>query len=122
MLAFIATLMIFGLFISNGMSFSITRGSAGARVSSIARSRALNLNMGIKLVVSEEEPVENALRRFKKAVNQSGHLMDLRFKEHWETAADKKKRKAEKARLLNRIERTNDKYERKADGASEYNS
>lgn len=61
-------------------------------------------------------------RRFKKAVNQSGHLMDLRFKEHWETAADKKKRKAEKARLLNRIERTNDKYERKADGASEYNS
>jgi hypothetical protein len=48
--------------------------------------------------------------------------MDLRFKENWETAADKKKRKAEKARLLNRIERTNDKYERKADGASEYNS
>ena len=48
--------------------------------------------------------------------------MDLRFKEYWETAADKKKRKAEKARLLNRIERTNDKYERKADCASEYNS
>jgi hypothetical protein len=48
--------------------------------------------------------------------------MDLRFKEQWETAADKRKRKAEKARLLNRIERTNDKYERKAGGASEYNS
>ena len=107
----------------------------------------IDLNMGIKLVISEEEPVENALRRcnaavheiycptvlnnpfyflmnrrFKRATNQSGHLMDLRFKEYWETAADKKKRKAEKARLLNRIERTNDKYERKADGASEYNS
>jgi hypothetical protein len=51
-----------------------------------------------------------------------GHLMDLRFKEHWETAADKKKRKAERARQLNRIERTNDRYERRNDNASEYNS
>lgn len=40
----------------------------------------------------------------------------------WETAADKKKRKTESARMLNRIERTNDRYEKKADGASEYNS
>ena len=48
--------------------------------------------------------------------------MDLRFKEQWETAADKVKRKAERARMLNKIERTNDKYERRADGVSEYNS
>lgn len=48
--------------------------------------------------------------------------MDLRFKENWETAADKKKRKAERARQLNRIERTNDKYERRNDNASEYNT
>jgi hypothetical protein len=48
--------------------------------------------------------------------------MDLRFKEQWETAADKRKRKHERARQLNRIERTNDKYERRADGASEYNT
>ena len=48
--------------------------------------------------------------------------MDLRFKEHWETAADKKKRKAERARQLSRIERTNDRYERRNDGVSEYNT
>jgi small subunit ribosomal protein S21 len=78
--------------------------------------------MGLKLVFNEEEPIENALKRFKRGINQSGHLMDLRNKEQWETAADKRKRKMEKARLLNRIERTNDKYEKKADGVSEYNS
>ena len=76
----------------------------------------------VKLVCSEDEPIENALRRFKRAVNQSGHLMELRHKELWETAADKRKRKAMRARQLNRIERTNDRYERRADGLSEYNS
>ena len=78
---------------------------------------------GVKLIVTEqEEPIENTLRRFKRAVNQSGHLMDLRFKEQWETAADKVKRKAERARMLNKIERTNDKYDRQKEGVSEYNS
>lgn len=79
--------------------------------------------MGIKVICNDDqEPVENILKRFKRACNQSGHLMDLRFKEQWETAAERKKRKAVKARLLNRIERTNDKYEKRAYGASEYNS
>ena len=76
----------------------------------------------VKVLVTDDEPIENALRRFKKNVNQSGHLMDLKFKEHWETAADKKKRKAERARQLSRIERTNDRYERRNDGVSEYNT
>lgn len=48
--------------------------------------------------------------------------MDLRYKEQWETAAERKKRKHERARLLNRIERTNDMYERKYEGVSEYRS
>ena len=48
--------------------------------------------------------------------------MDLRFKEQWETAAEKRKRKAVKARLMDKIERTNDKYEKRASGVSEYNS
>ena len=81
------------------------------------------LNMGLKVIVNDDqEPVENIIKKFKKASNQSGHLMDLRFKEQWETAAEKKKRKATKARLLNRIERTNDKYEKRAFGVGEYNS
>ena len=81
------------------------------------------LLQAVKLVVTDDtEPVENLLKRFKRAVNQSGHLMELRHRELWETAADKRKRKAERARQLNRIERTNDRYERKGDGGSEYNS
>lgn len=74
------------------------------------------------MITDDQEALENVLKRFKRAVNQSGHLMELRHKELWETAADKRKRKAERARQLNRIERTNDKYERNRDGTSEYNS
>jgi len=77
----------------------------------------------VKLTITDEtEPMENVLKRFKRAVNQSGHLMELRHRELWETAADKRKRKAERARQLTRIERTNDRFERRSDGASEYNS
>jgi small subunit ribosomal protein S21 len=76
----------------------------------------------IKISVDEEEPIENTLKRFKRNVNQSGHLMELRFKEHWETVAEKKKRKSMRNRQLNKIERTNDRYERRAEGGSEYNS
>ena len=76
---------------------------------------------GIKLEVQDEnEPIENTIKRFKRAVNQSGHLMEMRHRELWETAADKRKRKQERARQLQRIERTNDRYERQ--GQSEYNS
>jgi len=76
----------------------------------------------IKIAVTEEEPIENSLRRFKKAVNQSGHLMELRFKEEWENAHDKRKRKRERAAILNKMERTNMKFEDRAQGISEYNS
>lgn len=68
----------------------------------------------------EGEPIENTIKRFKRAVNQSGHLMEMRHRELWETAADKRKRKLTRARQLNRIERTNDRYENM--GSSEYNS
>jgi small subunit ribosomal protein S21 len=79
---------------------------------------ALNV---IKLEVQDDsEPIENVIKRFKRSVNQSGHLMEMRHRELWETAADKRKRKATRARQLQRIERTNDRYERI--GNSEYNS
>mmetsp|Transcript_24687 Transcript_24687/g.24912 ORF Transcript_24687/g.24912 Transcript_24687/m.24912 type:complete len:113 (-) Transcript_24687:77-415(-) len=77
---------------------------------------------GVKIVPGEDEAIENVLRRFKRGVSQSGHLAELRFKEQWENAHDKKKRKTERARMLNRIERTNDRYERRNFGEGEYNS
>lgn len=78
--------------------------------------------MAVKVTCSGEEPIEDVVKRFKRACNQSGHLMEMRFKEQWETAAEKKKRKAIRSRLLNRIERTNDRYEKRSFGVSEYNS
>jgi small subunit ribosomal protein S21 len=78
--------------------------------------------MSVKLEYNEDEPIENSIRRFKRSVNQSGHLMTMRFREQWETKAEEAKRKKEKANLMKRIERTNDKYEAKAQGKSEYNS
>lgn len=109
------------LLVSASALVSHTRWVGRVGVQAVAPSTTLL--QAVKLVVTDDtEPVENLLKRFKRAVNQSGHLMELRHRELWETAADKRKRKAERARQLNRIERTNDRYERKGDGGSEYNS
>lgn len=102
---------------------------AAALVASAAAYKSLSTQIisktalnSVKMILTVEEPIENSLRRFKRSVNQSGHLMELRHRELWETAADKRKRKAERARQLNRIERTNDRYERRSDGSPEYSS
>lgn len=63
------------------------------------------LNVSVKVAITDEEPIENTLKRFKRLVNQSGHLMELRFKEQWETSADRRKRKSQRAKQLDRIEK-----------------
>jgi len=74
----------------------------------------------VKIMVPESEPIENVLRRFKRSVNQSGHLMDLRFREFHESSYDKRKRKGDRAKVLDKMERKNDRFERSYE--SEYNS
>ena len=69
----------------------------------IAPSTALNVD--IKVSVGEGEPIESALRRFKREVNKSGHLMDLRHKRYFENSQDRKKRKIVQARFRVRMER-----------------
>ena len=62
---------------------------------------------GIKLEIQDDnEPIENTIKRFKRAVNQSGHLMEMRHRELWETAADKRKRKATRAQAAGRPSRS----------------
>ena len=63
------------------------------------------LNVNIKVSVGEGEPIESALRRFKREVNKSGHLMDLRHKRYFENSQDRKKRKIVQARFRVRMER-----------------
>ena len=43
--------------------------------------RSTTLLNAVKLTITDEtEPIENVLKRFNRAVNQSGHLMELRQK------------------------------------------
>ena len=49
--------------------------------------------------------IDSALRRFKREVNKSGHLIELRHKRFHESSQEKVKRKAAQARLRKRFER-----------------
>mmetsp|Transcript_16690 Transcript_16690/g.36075 ORF Transcript_16690/g.36075 Transcript_16690/m.36075 type:complete len:110 (-) Transcript_16690:387-716(-) len=78
---------------------------ASAPLTRTATKTALPVN--IKVDVGEGEPIESALRRFKREVNKSGHLMDLRYKRYFENSQDRKKRKIVQKRFRVRMERMN---------------
>lgn len=59
----------------------------------------------MKVAVGEGEPIESALRRFKREVNKSGHLMELRHRRYFENSQEEKKRKIVQARNRKRMER-----------------
>lgn len=61
--------------------------------------------MNIKVNVGDGEPIESALRRFKREVNKSGHLMELRHRKHFENSQDKIKRKKKEAGMRRKFER-----------------
>ena len=63
------------------------------------------LSVNIKVEVGEGEPIESALRRFKREVNKSGHLMELRHRRYFENSQERKKRKIVQARFVKRMER-----------------
>jgi small subunit ribosomal protein S21 len=48
--------------------------------------------------VKENEPLESAIRRFKKQCEKSGILSELRKREHYEKPSVKRKKKALAAR------------------------
>mmetsp|Transcript_16197 Transcript_16197/g.26992 ORF Transcript_16197/g.26992 Transcript_16197/m.26992 type:complete len:115 (-) Transcript_16197:139-483(-) len=66
-----------------------------------------SLAVSVKIDVGEGESIEQALRRFKREVNKSGHLMELRHRRHFENSQEKKKRKIKEARMRIRFERMN---------------
>ena len=71
-----------------------------------AQSRAATeLNVKIKVTVGDGEPIDSALRRFKREVNKSGHLMELRHRKHFENKQEKAKRKIKEGRLRRKFER-----------------
>ncbi|CAD2078277.1 30S ribosomal protein S21 [Jeotgalicoccus meleagridis] len=51
-----------------------------------------------KTVVRQNEPIEDALRRFKRTVSKSGTLQEARKREHYEKPSVRRKKKSEAAR------------------------
>lgn len=120
-MALLILILIFCLYVGN--SFALVNSFGGLRIAHVHSKISLGtLSMAIKVECNSGEAIEDIMKKFKRACNQSGHLMELKVKEQWETAAEKKKRKRTRSKLLNRIERTNDRYERRSFGGTEYNS
>ena len=66
---------------------------------------ATELAVKIKIDVGNGEPIESVLRRFKKEINKSGHLMELRHRRNFENSQDKIKRKKKEAGMRRKFER-----------------
>jgi small subunit ribosomal protein S21 len=71
----------------------------------LAPSSATELSVKIKVNVGDGEPIESALRRFKREVNKSGHMMELRHRRQFENSQDKIKRKKKEAGMRRKYER-----------------
>eukprot|EP00752_Nemacystus_decipiens_P008229 g7358.t1 len=96
-----------GLARNAGPALAPSSQPAPSRSSGASAVGALN----VKIVLGEEENVEAALMRFRRTVSRSGHLQELRWKRHFETTAERKKRKFAENRRKERIQRSR---ERKA--------
>jgi small subunit ribosomal protein S21 len=53
---------------------------------------------GIEVSVEENEPLERALKRFKREIEKSGLRGEMRKHEYFEKPSEKRKRKMEAAR------------------------
>ena len=58
--------------------------------------------------IKESEPIESAIRRFKKQCEKAGILAELRKREHFEKPSVRRKKKAlaAKKRFLRRVTRS----------------
>ncbi|MGD1804133.1 30S ribosomal protein S21 [Dapis sp. BLCC M126] len=52
-----------------------------------------------QVLLSENEGIESAFRRFKRQVSRAGILADVKKRRYFETPQEKRKRKAVAARL-----------------------
>jgi small subunit ribosomal protein S21 len=71
-----------------------------------------SLPVKIKVNVGDGEPIESALRRFKREVSKSGHLMELRHKRYFENPQQRAIRKVKEGRLRKKFERMAKKRQR----------
>uniref|UniRef100_A0A7S2C4M7 30S ribosomal protein S21 n=1 Tax=Octactis speculum TaxID=3111310 RepID=A0A7S2C4M7_9STRA len=65
---------------------------------SSVRSARSTTSMQVQVTANDGEPLESLLRRFKREVNKSGHMIELRHRRYFEDSQDMKKRKIQEAR------------------------
>lgn len=58
------------------------------------------MSMDVKVVAGDGEPLESLLRRFKREVNNSGHLMELKHRRYFENGQDIIKRKIKEVKTI----------------------
>ncbi|PXF48809.1 30S ribosomal protein S21 [Gracilariopsis chorda] len=66
---------------------------------------ASNVRMEVTVIIGDSEPIEGALRRFKKEVTKSGHLFELRRRRYFETNTERRIRKAAAAKRKAKLSR-----------------
>jgi small subunit ribosomal protein S21 len=57
---------------------------------------------GIEVILDENEPIDKALKRFKKRVERSGLRAEMKRHEYYEKPSERRKRKLEAARRAQR--------------------
>ena len=57
---------------------------------------------GIEIILDDGEPLERALKRFKKRIERSGLRSEMRRHEYYEKPSERRKRKIEAARRAQR--------------------
>jgi len=95
------SLIIFALMVASSSGFCLQRTVMSSQLTAVEKKR------GISIEIGDGESIESAMRRFKKEVNKSGHLMELRHRRYFENGQEVKKRKVVQARNRRRIERMN---------------
>ena len=62
------------------------------------RMQRTSPSMEVKVTANDGEPLESLLKRFKREVNKSGHMIELKHRRYFEDSQDIKKRKIQEAR------------------------
>ncbi|KAL1524890.1 hypothetical protein AB1Y20_019769 [Prymnesium parvum] len=87
------------LVLSSASALVITPLAARAPVAPRVSSPQMRDVVRVQIELEQGEPLEKALRRFRKASNISGHLRLLRNRKTFESAHDKKIRKTKEGAM-----------------------
>uniref|UniRef100_A0A7S2ZBU8 30S ribosomal protein S21 n=1 Tax=Rhodosorus marinus TaxID=101924 RepID=A0A7S2ZBU8_9RHOD len=89
----------------NGGNVCARSGFHGAQIVANAPAPRARVNMEVAVNLEDGENIEQALRRFKREVLRSGHLMEIRRRKNFETSTERRIRKEAMSKKRQRIAR-----------------